>query len=154
MRSSNDDFKNYYRDALINVLSIWRRMSSSIEVTPRTSHQDKNLLVRRCSGKIFLQFGQLKSRACIHIGEKTRVCHLRNKRFFHANAHRIHYTVHIGIHIYTYMKFVCDDSFVHGILKDTNASVSPTKCTENEKITIRLSLRKHTCKHRSVKTRL
>jgi len=31
------------------------------------------------------------------------------------------------------MKFVCDDSFVPGILKDTNTSVSPTKCTENEK---------------------
>jgi hypothetical protein len=96
VRTSND-FKNHYSDALMNILSIWRRMSSSIAVTPRASHQDKNLLIRRCCGKIFLQFGQLKFHTCIHTGEKTRVCHLRNKRFLHANTQHKHYTVHIRI---------------------------------------------------------
>jgi len=97
VRTSSSNFKNYYSDALINVLSIWRRMSSSIAITPRASHQDKNLLIRRCCVKIFLQSGQFKFHTRIHNGEKIRVCHLRNKRFFHANAQHKHYTVHIGI---------------------------------------------------------
>jgi len=44
---------------------------------------------------------------------------------FHANTQHKHYTIHIGMDIC--MKFVCDDSFVPGILKETNISVSPTK---------------------------
>jgi len=130
VRTSNNDFKNYYSDALINVLSIWRKMSSSIAVTPTASHQDKNLLIRRCCGKIFLQSGQLKFHTCIHLwytywGEDLSAIYATSD--FSMRTNSINTTQST---LESTLKFVCDDSFVPATLKDTNTSVSPTKCTE------------------------
>lgn len=110
--SSNDGFKNYC-ERRINQRSVYLAKNVIVDCSYAKSFTPRQKFAYQAmSGKIFLQ---LKFHTCIHTGEKTRVCHQRNKRFFHANAQHKHYTVHIGIDKYTYMRFVCDDSFVLGI---------------------------------------
>lgn len=60
--------------------------------TPRQKFADQAMLWEN-----IFAIWSAKFHTCVHTGEKTRVCHLRNKRFFHANAQYKHYTAHIRI---------------------------------------------------------